>query len=146
MSSVDGAFHSAASYTARQEPGDFHVIATSHANSNRRAIIEIAVGGASFGAGNSFAEQIVGTWQWPRPSDDLHMEISSDGSAVLSSDRQPGQANRGTYKISADKNLQFSFANGDTLKWQVLSGDGGSMRVMSSSKQGVSAMTLTKIK
>lgn len=155
VSMVGGSFHAAASYFAPQTDGTFHVVATSHANSNRSATIEIVVGdgaasnpnpNASSGAATSLGDQIVGTWQWPKPSDDLRMEIASDGSVVLASLKQPDNLAQGTYKVSGSDSVNINLADGRTMKWQVLTFEGDSMRVISTSRDGVSAMTFTRVR
>ncbi len=151
VSMVEGRVQSAASYLAPQQAGTYHVTAASHANSNRKAIIEIVVGGGSASgqnssgsAGGSLSEQIVGTWQWPKPADDVRMQIAADGSITIESASQATNPRRGTYRISGDKHIEVKMDDGETRKFDLLSIDGDSMRVMSESRDGVSAMTFTR--
>jgi uncharacterized OB-fold protein len=151
VSMGEGRVQSAASYVAPQQAGTYHVTAASHANSNRKAIIEVVVGdgnasgqNSSASAGNSLSEQIVGTWQWPKPADDLRMQIAADGSIVIESASQATNARRGTYKVSDSKRIEVKMDDGESRKFDVLSIDGDSMRVMSQSRDGVSAMTFTR--
>jgi hypothetical protein len=146
VSMVGGTFQATANYTAPQTSGTYHIIAASHANSRRKVSIEAVVGEAGVGASlrNTVSAQIVGTWQWPKPQDDLTMQIDTDGSIGLTSSSQPGNVTRGTYKFTDDSHVEINL-NGDIRKWQILSSDVNSFRVMSESREGVSAMTFTRV-
>lgn len=150
---AQGQSHAAATYTAPQTAGTFHVIAASHANPSRTAKIEIVVGGASqpdapaspgavtANPGNS---QILGTWRWP--TDDRKVTISAD-SILISSDADPQKNLSGTYHFTDASHLQIDFGNGDVRTWQILGIDNNYLRILCQSKTESSptAMILAKM-
>jgi hypothetical protein len=152
---VEGRVQSTAAYVAPQQPGTYHVTAASHANSNRKAGIEIVVGEGQNSGGQASStapvgtssNPVVGVWQWPKPADDLRMEIAADGSVVIESALHPDNLRRGTYRITGGgKHLEIKMDDGETRKLDVQSIDGNTMRVLSESRDGVSAMTFTRVR
>ncbi len=127
-----------ATYTAPQTSGTFHVIAASHANSNRTATVEIVVGSlaptpapAPSATTNPAASQIAGTWRWP--SGDTQMTIGADGTIVVtSSDPQKNQS--GTYRFTDSSHVEVNFGSGSVTTWQILGVDSQYLRVLAQSK------------
>jgi hypothetical protein len=155
-----GQARASATYIAPQSNGVFHVIATSHANSNRMAKVEIIVGSApqpdavvaptpaptAALATNPNAPQILGTWRWP--SGDMTMTIAPDSTIAVTSDADPQKSMQGTYHFTDNSHLQVDFGNGDVRTWEILGVDSNYLRVLSQSKTESSptAMVFVKIR
>jgi hypothetical protein len=155
-----GQSRASATYTAPQSGGTFHVIATSHANSNRTGQVEIIVGSApqpdtavapapatsAALATNPNAPQILGTWRWP--SDDMKMTVAPDSTIAVTSDADPQKNMQGTYHFTDNSHLQVDFGNGDVRTWEILGVDSNYLRVLSQSKTESSptAMVFVKIR
>lgn len=152
-----GQSRASATYTAPETSGTFHVIATSHANSNRSAKVEIIVGSTlqpdnavaptpalpAPAAANANATQILGAWRGP--SSDMRTTINADSTITMDSDADPQKNLHGTYRFTDNSHLQVDFGNGDVRTWEILGVDGSYLRITSQSKDGVSAMIFSRL-
>jgi hypothetical protein len=143
---------SSATYFAPSSSGTFHVIAASHANSGRKATIEVIVGPVSQpqapAAQNqpsapSMNSQILGIWHGPTP--DMTTVIGADGTILMKSETDPQKAQHGTYKFTDSSHLQLDFGNGDLRKWEVLGLNGQYLRVLSQAGSDTSALVFSKM-
>ena len=143
---------SSAAYFAPSSSGTFHVIAASHANSGRKATIEVIVGPVSQpqapAAQNEpsappMNSQIVGIWHGPTP--DMTTVIGADGTILMKSETDPQKAQHGTYKFTDSSHLQLDFGNGDVRKWEVLGLTDQYLRVLSQAGNDTSALVFSKM-
>ena len=142
-----------AMYLAPIASGTFHVIAASHANSNRSAKFEVIVGAisqpevptAQNPAGNPSAgnSQILGMWRGPTAN--MTTVIGADGTIVIKSDNDPQKNLSGTYTMMDTSHLQVDFGNGDVRKWEILGIQGQYMRVLSQSSSETSALIFARM-
>jgi hypothetical protein len=141
-----------ATYLAPLTSGTFHVIAASHANPQRKAIIEVVVGTVSQpqapAAQNQVpappaSSQIVGSWRGPTP--DMTTVVGADGTIVMRSDIDPQKARRGTYKFTDNSHVQVDFGNGDVTTWEILGITGQYLRVLSQAGSNTSAVVFSRM-
>jgi len=168
MGSVAGSDQkrSAATYSAPETSGTYHVVVTSHANPGRTAKIEIVVGGSILPADTSatqqpdtqpassapttpaavnspLASQITGSWHGPTA--DMTTTIGADGNIAMASTTDPQKNLSGTYHFTDNSHLEINFANGDVRKWEIVGVDNTYLRVSAQSKDGSSATIFTRM-